>query len=101
MLIKDENYIIAVDDNGMTDEIRTALANKPHTESGYGARLKTDLTWEMFELPEFKEERQGYTEERLSEMTTAELRNICLELGISTSMNKVNMIKLILLLNEE
>ena len=48
-----------------------------------------------YEVPELTEETV-YTEEQLSTMTVTELREICTSLGISTSMNKVNMIRLIL-----
>ena len=33
------------------DEIRDVIADMPTPPSGYGYRLKTDLTWELFELP--------------------------------------------------
>ena len=33
------------------NEILTAVHNRPTPKEGYGIRLKTDLTWEEYELP--------------------------------------------------
>lgn len=35
--------------------ILNAIRNKPTAESGYDYRLKTDLTWELYELPVVEE----------------------------------------------
>ena len=43
-----------------------------------------------------EEVNEAYTAEQLADMTTAELKAICTELGIATSMVKQNMIDLIL-----
>lgn len=48
----------------------------------------------VYELP--VEEQQGYTAEQLEQMTAAELKAICAEMGISGTMTKANMIVLIL-----
>lgn len=53
-----DNYIISVSDVNVGTEITEeeykliceALKNKP-TKDGYYAKLKEDLTWELFELP--------------------------------------------------
>lgn len=77
------------------NKLTSVIRNKPKAESGYDYKLKTDLTWELYELPQI-EEQQGYTAEQLAEMTNAELSAICSEMGISGSMTKANMIALIL-----
>lgn len=77
------------------NEILDLIRNKPKAEIGYDYRLKTDLTWELCELP-IVEQPNTYTAEQLAEMTNAELSVICAELGISGSMTKANMIALIL-----
>ena len=33
------------------NEILTIIRNQPTPQAGYGLRLKTDLTWEEYELP--------------------------------------------------
>jgi hypothetical protein len=38
------------------------IHNKPNAESGYGYKLKEDLTWELYELPiivEYDEEQEA------------------------------------------
>lgn len=51
MIVKN-GYIIAIDKTDSTyDEIIAALAKKPTAPEGYFYRLKTDLTWELCELP--------------------------------------------------
>lgn len=37
-------------------EICNALSSVPTAPDGYGYRLKTDLTWELYELPAVEEE---------------------------------------------
>lgn len=57
--IIDNGYIISVGTgNGGTEiteqeyaEILATIRNKPTARDGYGYRLKTDLTWELAELP--------------------------------------------------
>lgn len=72
------------------------IHNKHQAPSGYDYRLKTDLTWELYELPIAEEEQRAYTVEQLEPMTSAQLRDICSEMGISGTMTKANMISLIL-----
>lgn len=99
----ENGYIVSIvkgvsNGNITENEYNTILAvirNKPTAESGFDYRLKTDLTWELYELT-IVEEQTAYTAEQLAEMTTTELKAICTELGIPTSMVKQNMIDLIL-----
>lgn len=60
----------------------------------HGANVKYEET----ELPRAtpREFATTYTAEQLAEMTTAELKAICTELGISTDMDAENMITLIM-----
>lgn len=44
--------ITETEHNSIFDIIR----NKPSAESGYDYRLKTDLTWELYELPPMPED---------------------------------------------
>ncbi len=54
-----DGYIVSVVKGtsacNMTEEeyaaFRAALAQRPVTESGYGCRMKADLSWELYELP--------------------------------------------------
>lgn len=57
--IKD-GYVVGISDGGNIgdqiteseyDEIMTAIHSRPTATSGYTYRLKTDLTWELCELP--------------------------------------------------
>ena len=78
--VVNNGYIVSVNNVGigteMTDEeyetIREALNNKP-TKEGYGFKLKTDLTWEMFELPK----------EEITEATETDYINALEELGVN------------------
>lgn len=72
------------------------ISNKPFAGGGYDYRLKDDLEWELYELPVVEEEHPAYTAEQLEQMTSAELEQICAELGISPNKNKSNMVVLIL-----
>ena len=97
------DYIIALTTGNIGIEITEAeyneildlIRNKPQAESGFDYRLKSNLTWELYELPQI-EEPQAYTEEQLSTMTNAELEAVCAELGINPNKNKANMIRLIM-----
>ncbi len=78
-------------------DLMSVIRKKPMANVGFDYRLKANLVWEEFELPEAEEtEETVYTEQQLSAMTVVELKEICTSLGISTSMNKANMIQLIL-----
>lgn len=57
------------------DEILSAIRNCPTAPSGYTYRLKTDLTWELCELPAEEE-----TED--DEATSEDLENAFRELGV-------------------
>lgn len=99
-----DGYLVAVGSGSGGEEITAEeyaellniIHTKPSAENGYDYRLKADLTWELYELPIIEEEQTTYTAEQLAEMTTTELKSICTELGIATSMVKQNMIDLIL-----
>lgn len=63
-------------------------------------KLHTDMTWERIELPADPDEPTAYTQESLEAMTNAELTEILAALGISANMNKANMVRLILAVQE-
>lgn len=44
------DYILAIKSADITSEIQNAIDNPPKIPVGYGARLKSDLTWELYEL---------------------------------------------------
>lgn len=74
-------------------EILLTIKNKPSAPDGYDYRLRTDMTWELVELPPAP---VAYTQETLGAMTNAALEQILSGFGITASMNKENMIRLIL-----
>ncbi len=76
--------------------IKAAVLNRPKPPLGYDYRLRTDLTWELTELPPAPAEPTVYTQQTLEAMTNAELETILASYGISASMNKANMVQLIL-----
>lgn len=45
------------------ENILTIIRSRPTAEAGYGYRLKTDLTWELYELPPVEEVEQEATME--------------------------------------
>lgn len=45
------------------ENILTIIKSRPAAEVGYGYRLKTDLTWELYELPPVEEVEQEATME--------------------------------------
>lgn len=45
------------------ENILTIIKSRPTAEAGYGYRLKTDLTWELHELPQVEEVEQEATME--------------------------------------
>lgn len=45
------------------ENILTIIKSRPTAEVGYGYRLKTDLTWELHELPPVEEAEQEATME--------------------------------------
>lgn len=56
--IVDSGYIVGLSEltgQDITSEeendIRFAISTRPKPQSGYSYRLKTDLTWELYELP--------------------------------------------------
>lgn len=99
-----DGYLVAVGNgSGGTEitadeyaELLNIIRNKPSAESGFDYRLREDLEWELYEIPTTEEEAQGYTAEQLAELSNDELKAILAEMGISATMNKANMIKLIL-----
>lgn len=44
-------YILCIKSAEITEAVQRAIDNPPKIPTGYGARLKTDLTWELYELP--------------------------------------------------
>lgn len=77
-------------------QILDALQSRPTPPTGYDYRLRTDLTWELVELPPVSDEPTPYTQATLEAMTNAELEQILAGYGITASMNKANMVTLIL-----
>lgn len=77
-------------------QIAAAIHNRPTAPDGCDYRLRTDLTWELVDLPPVSEEPAVYTQSILEGMTNAELAQILAGYGITASMNKANMIRLIL-----
>ena len=49
------------------EEIRRAVTERPSTEEGFGCRLREDLQWEFYPLPEPEEEEAG-EEDYLAEL---------------------------------
>lgn len=76
-------------------EIAAALAAKPDAPAGYEYRLTEALVWELYDLPS-DDAPVIYTEAELAELTNAELEQILYRYGITASMTKANMIRLIL-----
>ena len=90
--------------NAEYDSILQTIQNKPSADDGYDYRLKTDLTWERYELPKQETSEStttAYTEADLAAMTNAELEQILYGYGRTANMNKENMVALILRLQEE
>ena len=104
-----DGYLVAIGNGNGGEEITEAeynnllaiIHNKPTAESGFDYRLKADLSWESYEIPIIEEEQTAYTAEQLAELTNEELKAILAEMGISATMNKANMIKLILSMQGE
>lgn len=77
----ENDYIIGIETgNGETqiteteyNEILTAIHNRPTASSGYTYRLKTDLTWELCELPV---EEETEDDEATAEEITTKLEEI-------------------------
>lgn len=90
--------------NAEYDSILQTIQNKPPADDGYDYQLKTDLTWERYELPKQETSESTttvYTEDMLMQMTNAELEQILYGYGRTANMNKENMVALILRLQEE
>lgn len=75
-----EGYVISVQRGGVGceiseehyNDIMTAIQNRPIPPDGYGYRLKTDLTWEMYELPVSNEPEEITDSEALAIITGGE-----------------------------
>ena len=70
--IVDSGYIIGLSEltgQDITSEeendIRFAISTRPKPQSGYSYRLKSDLTWELYELPTTPEDDEITDEEAL------------------------------------
>ena len=99
MIYKNNGYIIAISDKNDDDETRAArdaLERKPEDTETYGYRLRDDYTWEQYEKQSISADQTLYTKDDLSTMTNAELEQILYGYGVSASMNKENLIRLIL-----
>ena len=72
--------------------IKTAMNSRPESTGGYVYRLTTALTWELAAA----EEDGLYTQEELEGKSNAELTRILQDYGITASMTKANLIRLIL-----
>lgn len=95
---------ISVTDNGAAEdgtltaseyaELHEMICARPTPQQdGYGYRLNAaTLLWEEYALPQIT----AYTEAQLLSMTNAELERILFGFGITASMNKANLIRLIL-----
>lgn len=103
----DGAYITAIgtsnsaSENDITEQeyrqIEDALTRIPEKQSGKRYRLTKDLLWEPFDVPT----PDGiYTQNELESLTNVELEAILYRMGIPASMNKTNMIRLILAMQE-
>ena len=100
-----DGYIVSIGtvESTVTGEITQAeyeqlagmIAERPAAPEGKYYRLKSDFTWELCDLPPAEASEQ-YTQDALEELTVADLETILAGYGISASMNKANMIRLIL-----
>ena len=72
--------------------IKTAMNSRPESTGKYVYRLTTALTWELAAA----EEDGLYTQEELEGKSNAELTRILQDYGITASMTKANLIRLIL-----
>ena len=78
----EEGYITLIGTGNDADEIsreeyeaiRIAIQNRPVSEPGYTYKLRTDLTWELFEVPPIPEEDLEATED--------DYRDALAELGV-------------------
>ena len=74
-------------------QIVDAFAARPTAPTGYDYRLRDGtLQWELYALPE----PLTYTAEELAEMTNAEMEAVLYQYGISASLNKANLVRLVL-----
>ncbi len=55
MIYENNGYITGFTNSEEINTVAEALKNVPTIPEGYGCRLKTDLTWELFKLPEVTE----------------------------------------------
>lgn len=95
-MIAKDGYIIAVEKSDSNyEDVLKAINTRPTAPDGYGYRLREDLTWELYELPVVEEVEQ-YTEEQLDAMSNAELQAVMADMGIGGTMNKANMVSLIM-----
>lgn len=62
-------YILSIKSAEVTADIQRAIDNPPQIQAGYGARLKTDLTWELYEFPPKPSDDKLTAEDALSIIT--------------------------------
>ena len=104
MIYKNNGYIIAISNKNDDDETRLArdaLGRKPEETETHGYRLRDDYTWEQYEKQSISADQTLYTKDDLSAMSNEELERILYSMGISSNMNKANMVTLILAMQEE
>ena len=81
MIYKNNGYIYGVSNKPLDEEskkIYEIISTKPTAEAGYDFRLKEDLTWELFKLPESQE-----TEPTDNEATESDYINALENLGVN------------------
>lgn len=82
-VIDEDGYIISIGKGNGYDEITkeeyehilSVIHNRPIADDGYTYKLRTDLTWELCEIPPIPEEDMEATEE--------DLLNALAELGVT------------------
>ena len=76
-------------------QLSALISGKPTAQEGKCYRLSAAAAWELCSLSP-SAGLELYTKEALEDMTNAELEMILYRYGISASMNKANMVRLIL-----
>lgn len=76
-------------------QLSALIAAKPDAPADKCYRLSAAATWELCDLPTSAEPEQ-FTQSELENMTNADLEMILHRYGISASMSKTNMVRLIL-----
>lgn len=64
-----DGYIFYIRQDHITDTIRRAINNPPEIPQGFGARMKTDLTWDLYKIEEPMQEEDLSAEDALNIIT--------------------------------